>query len=77
VKCRVCDNALFPGRAVFRCQCGAHTHGYCWERHVLDCHQPPFAVGTITLNGEFEPKQPGAKAGRGSAAKELATAERE
>jgi hypothetical protein len=61
---------------VFHCQCGALVHGYCWERHVKDSHQPAFAVGTITLNGEFRPNVPDSQKGKGAAEKETVTGKR-
>ncbi len=56
MSCRVCGNPLFPGRAVFRCYCGAHLHSYCWEKHILESHRPTYSVGTITVDGEFIPR---------------------
>ena len=53
MNCRVCGNPLFAGRATFRCSCGAITHGYCWEKHVLQTHEPSFEVGTVDLDGSF------------------------
>ena len=53
MNCRVCGNPLFAGRATFRCSCGAITHGYCWEKHVLQAHEPSFEVGTVDLDGSF------------------------
>jgi hypothetical protein len=61
MNCRVCTKPLFPQRAVFLCSCGAYTHGYCWEKHVVDSHRPSFTVGTITVNDQFVPKKLGAK----------------
>ena len=57
MNCRVCGSSLFPGRAVFNCSCGAFTHAYCWEKHVLESHEPPFAVGTISMDDEFSPNK--------------------
>ncbi|RLC94519.1 MAG: hypothetical protein DRI39_02650 [Chloroflexi bacterium] len=57
VVCRVCGSPLYPGRAVFRCSCGANIHSSCWEKHVLQSHKPSFVVGTINLDGEFKPKE--------------------
>jgi hypothetical protein len=53
MNCRICGNPLFAGRATFRCSCGAITHGYCWEKHVLQTHEPSFEVGTVDLDGLF------------------------
>jgi len=53
MNCRICGNPLFAGRATFRCSCGAITHGYCWEKHVLQSHEPSFEVGTVDLDGSF------------------------
>jgi hypothetical protein len=58
MNCRVCGNPLFAGRATFRCSCGAITHGYCWEKHVLESHEPEFVVGTVDLDGEFIVNEP-------------------
>ncbi len=58
MNCRVCGNPLFAGRANFRCSCGAITHGYCWEKHVLESHQPEFVVGTIDIDGQFVTNEP-------------------
>ena len=55
MNCRVCGNQLAKERVLFRCQCGVVIHGYCWERHVMDYHQPVFAVGALTLHDEFKP----------------------
>ncbi len=57
MNCRVCGTSLFPGRAVFNCSCGAFIHAYCWEKHVLEAHEPPFAVGTISMDDEFSPNK--------------------
>ncbi|MEE8174367.1 MAG: hypothetical protein V3T71_03490, partial [Dehalococcoidia bacterium] len=57
MNCRVCGTSLFPGRAVFNCSCGAFIHAYCWEKHVLETHEPPFAVGTISMDDEFSPNK--------------------
>ena len=73
MKCRVCGNPLSKERAMFRCQCGALVHGYCWERHVVDSHQPAFAVGTITPNDEFRPNVLDTQKGKGAADKETVT----
>jgi hypothetical protein len=61
MNCRVCGNPLFAGRATFRCSCGAITHGYCWEKHVLESHEPPFVVGTVDLDGQFMVEEPEAE----------------
>jgi hypothetical protein len=36
-------------------------HSYCWEKHVLDTHEPSFELGTIALNGEFVAAKSAAK----------------
>jgi len=61
MNCRVCGNPLFAGRATFRCSCGAITHGYCWEKHVLESHQPEFVVGSVDLDGQFVIDEPEAE----------------
>jgi len=53
MNCAVCGNPLLCSRAVFRCSCGVFVHGYCWDKHVLQAHQPAFEVGTIDLDGDF------------------------
>ena len=58
MNCRVCGNPLFAGRATFRCSCGAITHGYCWEKHVLASHEPEFSVGTVDLDGQYAVNEP-------------------
>ncbi len=58
MNCRVCGNPLFAGRANFRCSCGAITHGYCWEKHVLESHQPEFVVGSVDIDGQFVTNEP-------------------
>jgi len=61
MNCRICGNSLLPGRVVFRCQCGILTHGYCWQKHVVDSHSPPYTLGYVTMNGEFRPREREAK----------------
>jgi hypothetical protein len=56
MNCRVCGNPLFPGRAIFRCSCGALSHSYCWDRHILESHTPVYTIGTVTIDGEFIPR---------------------
>jgi len=53
MNCAVCGNPLLCSRAVFRCSCGVFVHSYCWDKHVLQAHQPAFEVGTIDLDGDF------------------------
>ena len=53
--CSVCGNTL-GGRAVYRCNCGALTHAYCWEKHVVQSHGPPFITGCLDLHGRFKPR---------------------
>jgi len=77
MNCRVCGNPLFVGRAVFRCQCGAYTHAHCWEKHVLEAHKPPFVIGTVTMNGDFKPREGGVAENKNPVEKELVTAPRE
>ncbi|MBE9513899.1 MAG: hypothetical protein IMY83_02540 [Chloroflexi bacterium] len=53
MNCAVCGNPLLLARAVFHCSCGVFVHAYCWDKHVLQAHQPPFEIGTLGLSGEF------------------------
>ena len=53
MNCAVCGNPLLCSRAAFRCSCGVFVHVYCWDKHVLQAHQPAFEVGTIDLDGDF------------------------
>jgi len=53
MNCAVCGNPLLCSRAVFHCSCGVFLHAYCWEKHVLQVHQPNFEVGTVDLDGQF------------------------
>ncbi len=53
MNCAVCGNPLLCSRAVFRCSCEVFIHAYCWDKHVLQAHQPAFEVGTIDLDGDF------------------------
>ena len=57
MNCRVCGNPLYPGRVILRCSCGALCHSYCWEKHLLQSHEPAHKLGTLTLDGEFRPQQ--------------------
>ena len=52
--CAVCGNELLCDRAVFHCSCGVYLHAHCWNKHVIQAHQPEFEIGVINLNGEFE-----------------------
>ncbi len=52
--CAVCGNELLGDRVVFHCSCGVYLHAHCWNKHVLQAHQPEFNIGVIDLNGEFE-----------------------
>jgi len=54
MNCAVCGNSLLANRSAFRCSCGVFVHAYCWDKHVLQAHQPVFEVGTIDLDGEFQ-----------------------
>ena len=58
MKCSVCGKVLFSGRAVIRCSCGVYVHSGCWENHVVEAHQPAFVIGTMTLDGDFLPREP-------------------
>jgi hypothetical protein len=58
MNCVVCGNTLLFDRVSFRCSCGAYVHSYCWEKHVLQAHQPPYEVGTVNLHGEFRKEEP-------------------
>ena len=53
MNCAVCGSSLLCKRAISHCSCGVLVHAYCWEKHVLQAHQPTFEVGTIDLSGEF------------------------
>ncbi len=58
MKCSACGKVLFAGRAVIRCSCGVYVHSGCWENHVVEAHQPDYIIGTLTLDGDFEPRKP-------------------
>jgi len=53
MNCTVCGNPLLFDRVVFHCSCGAFVHAYCWDKHVLQAHQPSFEIGAVNLDGEF------------------------
>lgn len=53
MNCAVCGNPLLFDRVVFHCSCGVFIHAYCWDKHVLQAHQPAFETGIVDLNGEF------------------------
>jgi len=53
MNCTVCGNPLLFDRVVFHCFCGAFVHAYCWDKHVLQAHQPSFEIGAVNLDGEF------------------------
>jgi len=57
MNCRVCGTPLFIGRSAFRCSCGALTHSWCWDKHVLEAHKPSFTIGTVDLDGNFTPSE--------------------
>jgi hypothetical protein len=57
MNCTVCGNPLIYDRAVFHCSCGAFVHAYCWDEHVLRAHRPSFEIGSVNLDGEFQPKE--------------------
>jgi len=54
MNCAVCGNPLLCSRAVFSCSCGVFVHAYCWDKHILQAHQPTFEVGTMDLDGVFK-----------------------
>jgi len=54
MNCAVCGNPLLCSRAVFRCSCGVFIHAYCWDKHILQAHQPTFEVGTVDFDGVFK-----------------------
>lgn len=58
MNCVVCGNTLLFDRVSFHCSCGAYVHSHCWEKHVLQAHQPPYDVGTVDLHGAFRKKEP-------------------
>jgi hypothetical protein len=57
MNCSVCGSPLLFDRVVFHCSCGAFVHAYCWDKHVLQAHQPVFEIGTVDLNGEFKVRE--------------------
>ena len=57
MNCTVCGNPLLYDRVVFHCSCGAYTHSYCYDRHVLDAHRPAYEIGSVNLDGEFKPTE--------------------
>jgi hypothetical protein len=58
MNCSVCGNPLHGGRTVFRCECGVLTHAQCWNKHIIESHEPPFTLGTITRDDVFMPNEP-------------------
>jgi len=52
--CAVCGNELLSDRAVFFFFCGVYVHSHCWNKHVLQAHQPEFVIGILDMNGEFK-----------------------
>lgn len=52
--CAVCGNQLLSDRAVFHCSCGVYLHAHCWNKHILQAHQPEFEIGVLDMNGEFK-----------------------
>jgi hypothetical protein len=56
VNCRVCGNPLGTSRIVFSCSCGAMTHSECWEKHIVESHEPAYTTGAFTIRGEFVPR---------------------
>lgn len=65
MNCSVCGNLLSAKRAVFRCNCGCLTHSQCWEKHIVESHEPSFTVGTVTMDDEFKPKESVEEEGEG------------
>ena len=57
MNCRVCGNPLYPGRVILQCSCGALCHSYCWDKHLLQAHEPAHELGALTLDGEFKPQR--------------------
>jgi len=56
MNCTVCGNLLLANRTVFRCSCGVITHAQCWEKHIVESHEPSFTTGVVTVDGRFIPK---------------------
>jgi hypothetical protein len=56
VNCSVCGKPFFTSRTVFSCSCGSITHAECWEKHIVESHQPAYTTGTITMQGGFVPR---------------------
>jgi len=52
--CAVCGNELLCDRAIFHCSCGVYLHAHCWNKHVLQAHQPEFEIGVLAMNREFK-----------------------
>jgi hypothetical protein len=63
--CDVCGNPLLSRRVVFRCQCRALVHAYCWEKHVIQFHVPSFTRGRANLDSEFVPEKSETEEDRG------------
>ena len=57
MNCAVCGNPLLFDRVVFHCSCDAFVHAYCWDKHVLQAHQPPFEIGAVNLDEEFRARE--------------------
>lgn len=57
MNCSVCGSPLLFDRVVSHCSCGAFVHAYCWNKHVLQAHQPAFEIGTVDLNGAFKVRE--------------------
>ena len=57
MNCTVCGNPLLFDRVAFHCSCGAFVHAYCWDEHVLQAHRPPFEIGAVNLDGEFNVRE--------------------
>jgi hypothetical protein len=57
MNCVVCGNPLLYDRVVFHCSCDVFVHAYCWDKHVLQAHQPPYEIGTVNLDEEFSARE--------------------
>lgn len=76
MNCGICERPLYPGRAIFRCQCGVLSHAYCWEKHVVQSHGPSFTLGYMTVGDEFRPKEGEPQGSNQSAEKEPSATEK-
>jgi hypothetical protein len=57
MNCIVCGNPLLFDRVVFHCSCGVFVHAYCWDKHVLQAHQPAFEIGSVNFDSEFSVRE--------------------